>query len=153
MKSMAVCDSMFPAFKVANSIFGGEDALEAFDHFLSFEPFFSPGYRSPAIDVREEEKSYEIVAELPGLSEKDLRLEVKDRVLSLSVERKEKEEEKKEAAYIRRERRSFAFERSFSLPENADTEKIEARFKDGLLSVTIQKKPEVAPRLVPVNLA
>jgi HSP20 family molecular chaperone IbpA len=145
---------MYPAIKVANSLFGGENPFEAFDRLISGDSF--PGfYRAPAIDVSENDEAYRIVAELPGLNEKDLKLEIKDRVLSLSVEKTEDADKKDEDAdsYIRRERRDFAFSRSFSLPENADEEKITAQFKDGLLTVTLAKKPETAPRLVPVNAA
>jgi HSP20 family molecular chaperone IbpA len=54
---------------------------------------------------------------------------------------------------MRRERKEFQFSRSFDLPDNVDVEKIEASFRDGLLSITLPKKAEAAPRLVPVKAA
>jgi len=150
MKSMTVYDSLYPTlrgtfradpFDLLDSVFGGDS-------------FFSPasGCRAPAIDVREEEGRYVVEAELLGLSEKDVKLELKDGLLSLSTATSEekKDEGKK---WLRRERREFAFSRSFELPEDVDGEKIEATFKDGLLTVHLPKKPETAPRLVPVKAA
>lgn len=148
MKSMTVYDSMFPAFRV--------DPFEMLEQVFESEPFFAGAVRTPAVDVREEEGRYLIEAELPGLSEKDLKLELKDGVLELSTAKKEEAKDKPEEKgrrWIRRERRDFAFSRSFALPEDADGERIEARFKDGLLTIELPKKPETAPRLVPVKVA
>jgi HSP20 family protein len=148
---MTVYDSMFPVlrgafrpdpFEIMNSVFDGDE-------------FFGGSLkRVPAVDVREEDGRYLIEAELPGLSEKDLKLELKDGILSLSTaELAEKAEEDQARRWIRRERREFSFSRSFELPEDADGERIEARFKDGLLSVELPKKPATAPRIVPVKVA
>ncbi|MDA8427240.1 MAG: Hsp20 family protein [Treponema sp.] len=135
-------DSVYRAnpFELLNSVFD--------------EDFFPAASRKPVMDVREEDNRYVIEAELPGLSEKDIKLELKDGVLSLSTSAKEeKKEENKDLKWLRRERREFSFERSFELPEDADGEKIDARFKDGLLVVDLPKKPETAPRVVPVKVA
>ncbi len=153
MKSLVICDPMFPAFQVSGSLFGSESPFDAFERLLGAEPFFPGSVRAPAVDVRESAEKFTIVAELPGLTEKDLKLEVKDRVLSLSVEQEKAEDRKDEAAWIRRERREFAFSRRFSIPENADVDGISARFKDGLLTVELPKKPATAPRVVAVNAA
>jgi len=152
MKSMTLYDSLFP---VVRGPFRA-DPLEIMNSVFDDVDFFGPGLacRSPAVDVREEEGRYVIEAELPGLSEKDLKLELKDGVLSLSTAKsEEKNEENKARRWIRRERREFSFERSFELPEDADGEKIEAKFKDGLLTVELPKRPETAPRVVPVKVA
>jgi len=110
--------------------------------------------RSPAVDVVEEKERYLIMAELPGLSEKELKLELKDGLLSLSASAGEEAPAAAEgSAWLRRERRRPSFARSFELPEDADSERIEARFKDGLLTVELPKRPETAPRLVPVKAA
>lgn len=152
MKSMTLYDSVFPAFTVANDVFSRVDPFEMLERVFENEPLFGGATRSPVIDVREEEGRYLIEAELPGLGEKDLKLELKDGVLELATVKKE-EGESKTGRFIRRERREFAFTRRFALPDNADGEKIEARFKDGLLTIELPKKPEAAPRLVPVKVA
>ncbi len=154
MKSMTVYDSMFPVLRGSFRA----DPFEIMERVFDTSDFFGGAAggacRVPAVDVREEEGRYLIEAELPGLSEKDLKLELKDGILSLSTAKsEEKKDEDQAKRWIRRERREFAFERSFELPEDADGEKIEARFKDGLLTVELPKKPETAPRLVPVKVA
>lgn len=153
MKNMTVYDSLLPAFR---GVFRA-DPFELLDRV--FEDDFVPGFtgpgfsgRAPAVDVREKDGRYLIEAELPGVSEKDLKVELKDGLLTLSTS---KVEEKKDesAKWLRRERRSFSFTRSFSLPEDADGEKIEAHFKDGLLIIELPKKAEAAPRIVQVKVA
>ncbi|TXT46452.1 MAG: HSP20 family protein [Spirochaetes bacterium] len=125
------------------------------DQFFSNDLFNYENYRSPSIDVREENDRYVLEAELPGLNERDIKLEMKDDVLTLATAAMEdkKESGSQDGRWIRRERRKFKFSRSFSLPQDADREKIEARFRDGLLTVEIPKKPETAPRIVPVKVA
>ena len=153
MKSFTLYNSLSPMLR--NSGFGA-DPFEMLDRILEGETFLKTGFRNPAADVREGEKSYLIDVELPGLSEKDLKLELKDGILSLSTAKSEESEESEEKGlgkFLRRERREFAFARSFLLPEDADGERIEAKLKDGLLSVEIPKKPETAAKVVPVKAA
>jgi len=150
MKSMTLYDSLYPVLRGSFR----PDPFEIMDSVFETSDFFGSAHRAPAVDVREEEGRYLIEAELPGLSDKDLSLELKDGVLNLaSVKAEEKKEEGDKGRWIRRERRELAFRRAFELPEDADGEKIEAVFKDGLLTVTLPKKPETAPRVVPVKTA
>ncbi len=125
------------------------------DQFFTRDLFDYEHYRSPSIDVYEENDRYVLEAELPGLSEKDIKLEMKDDVLTLATASKEekKDSSDRDGRWIRRERREFKFTRSFTIPQDADRERIEARFRDGLLTVDIPKKPETAPRTVPVKVA
>ncbi|HWR10752.1 MAG TPA: Hsp20/alpha crystallin family protein [Rectinemataceae bacterium] len=132
----------------------GTNPFDLIDQMFSGEDMLYPEFRTPAIDVRDEEKRYVIEAELPGLSEKDVKLELKNSTLSLSTAKSEEKGEKNEKGrWLRRERREFQFSRAFSLPEDVDAEKIEAKFRDGLLTISLEKKPESAPRLVPVKVA
>jgi len=111
---------------------------------FSIEPFWrreAAWAAAPAVDVAESDKAYELTAELPGLSEKDLDLKLANGVLTIKGEKQEEKEEKKRDYYIS-ERRYGAFERSFRLPEGIDTDKIEASFKNGVLKVTLPKTPE-----------
>jgi len=95
----------------------------------------------PAVDVVESEKAYEITADLPGMDEKNIEVKVADGVLSVKGEKQEEKEEKKKNYYL--QERSFgSFQRSFELPESVDPDKIEARFKKGVLTVTLPKRPE-----------
>lgn len=132
----------------------GANPFDLIDQMLSSGDLpFSPN-RAPVVDVLDEEKRYVIEAELPGISEKDVKLELKDGSLSLSASRDSADDEKKaDGRWLRRERGEFKFSRSFFLPEDVDLEKIEAKFRDGLLTITLPKKAESAPRIVPVLAA
>jgi len=151
MKTMY--DSLFPVIRNSVGDVYRANPFELLEKVFD-DDFFPTPARRPVVDVHEEDKRYVIEAELPGLSEKDVKLELKDGVLSLSTAKsEEKKEEDKSGKWLRRERREFSFERSFELPDDADGEKIDARFKDGLLVVDVPKKPEAAPRVVPVKAA
>jgi HSP20 family protein len=94
--------------------------------------------RAPVVDVTERENEYEVTAELPGMQEKDIELTVSDDVLTIKGEKKEEKEEKKKDYHIS-ERRYGSFQRSLRLPDGGDANKIEANFKNGVLTVTLPK--------------
>ena len=95
----------------------------------------------PAVDVVESEKAYEVAAELPGMDEKNIEIKVVNGILTMKGEKQEQKEEKKKDYYL--QERSFgSFERSFEVPESVDADKIEARFKKGVLTLTLPKKAE-----------
>ena len=96
---------------------------------------------APVVDVAEREKDYEITAELPGMEEKDIEVNVSDDVLTIKGEKKEEKEEKKKDYYLS-ERRYGSFQRSFRVPDGVDASKIEANFKNGVLTVTLPKTAE-----------
>ena len=96
---------------------------------------------APDIDVRENDKEIIIEAELPGIDEKDVQLAVRDGVLSVKGEKKSERDEKKDTYHL--VERSFgSFERSFSLPDTADQDKITADFNKGVLRVVVPKRAE-----------
>jgi HSP20 family protein len=128
------------------------DPFEMLDSMFRDDGYFALDSRLPAMDVRETEKSYIFEAELPGMTETDLELTLKDRVLTLSTKKDEKREETKER-YLVRERRSISFHRTFALPEDADEESVKAEFKNGVLTVEVGRKPEKAPRQITVKAA
>jgi HSP20 family protein len=96
---------------------------------------------APPVDVMESEKAYEIMAEVPGMDEKKIEVIVANGTLIIKGEKQEEKEEKKKDYYLH-ERSFGAFERSFSVPESVDADKIEASFKKGVLTVTLPKTPE-----------
>ncbi|MGA8820968.1 MAG: Hsp20/alpha crystallin family protein [Xanthobacteraceae bacterium] len=95
----------------------------------------------PAVDVSETDKAYEITAELPGMDEKNVEVKVANGVLTIKGEKQDEKEEKKKDYYMR-ERSFGSFERTFALPDGVDSDKIEANFKKGILSVTLPKNAE-----------
>jgi HSP20 family protein len=108
-----------------------------------------PGFAgTPEVRTKNTSEGYQLTADLPGLTQADVRLEVHRGVLTLSAERKTTAPEGYRAH--RRERRGYQFSRSFTLPEDADVERVEAAMKNGVLTVTVAKRAEVKPRQIPV---
>jgi HSP20 family protein len=95
----------------------------------------------PAVDVVEKDKAYEITAELPGIDEKNVELTVSGGMLSIKGEKSEEKEEKQKGYYLS-ERQYGSFQRSFALPEDVEADKIDASFKNGVLTVSLPKKAE-----------
>lgn len=96
---------------------------------------------SPAVDVVEKDKAFEITAELPGLDENDIEVTLANGGLSIKGEKQEETEEKEKDYYVH-ERRFGSFERWFDLPDSVDPDKVEASFSKGVLMVTLPKKAE-----------
>jgi len=96
---------------------------------------------APAVDIVEKDNAYEVTADVPGFDEKNVEVRVVNGTLSIKGERKSEKEEKKKGYYLS-EREFGSFERSFSLPDGVDLDKIEAKLKKGVLTVSLPKKPE-----------
>jgi HSP20 family protein len=108
------------------------------------EPFWSGDVswaKVPAVDIAETAKGYEITAELPGIDEKNVEVKYADGMLTIKGEKKDEREEKKENYYLS-ERSYGSFQRSFRVPDGIDADKVEASFKNGVLTVTMPKTPE-----------
>jgi HSP20 family protein len=105
----------------------------------------------PAMDLVETEDHFVLKADLPGLSEGDVNLEVEDNVLTISGERKAEHEDKREG-YVRVERAYGAFRRSLTLPEGIDPDGVSASFDNGVLEVRIPKPEERKPRRVAIQV-
>jgi HSP20 family protein len=105
---------------------------------------------APAVDLFEREDSLVLKADLPGLTEDDVQIEVRDHVLTISGERRADFEDK-ENGYYRVERAFGSFSRSLTLPEGVDADKIAASFDNGVLEVTIPKPEERKPRRIEIG--
>ncbi len=92
----------------------------------------------PKMDVWEDDKHLYFEAEIPGMSKKDIKMSLEDNILTIKGQRKE-EKESENKNYIRQERTYGSFQRSFTLPGEVNADKIEARFEDGVLKVSIEK--------------
>lgn len=127
-----------------------------------FDRFFSDFFRlpeteelsgqvfSPAVDIKETQKEYLVRVEVPGISKKDIEIEISDNILTIKGERKFEKEEKGES-YHRVERSYGSFCRSFTLPTQVASDKIEASFKDGLLDIKIPKAEEKIPKKIEIK--
>lgn len=105
---------------------------------------------APDTDMSETENEYIITVDLPGISKKDIEVNYKDNRLSISGERKKEEKEEKKD-YIRRERYTGKFVRSFTLPAAVKDDKIKAGFKDGVLTVRVPKTEASKPKSIMID--
>jgi HSP20 family protein len=106
----------------------------------------------PAMDLVETGEHFVLKADLPGIAEGDVAIEVENNVLTVSGERKTEHEEKHEG-YYRLERATGAFARSLTLPEGIDAEAVSASFDNGVLEIRIPKPAQAKPRRVQIGVA
>jgi len=109
-----------------------------------FEDDFFPGFSSrantmPSVNIRENDKNYTLELAVPGIDKKELKIDINEDVLTISSETKNESEENSNG-YKRKEFSYSSFCRSFYIPENANRDKIEANYKDGVLSVVLPKQ-------------
>ncbi|MBI4821601.1 MAG: Hsp20/alpha crystallin family protein [Deltaproteobacteria bacterium] len=105
----------------------------------------------PAVDVASTPEEYCVTAELPGMKKEDIKVRVKDGVLSITGERHQEKEEKGKR-FHRVERYYGSFLRSFTLPEDINEQKLVAEFKDGLLSVRVPRAEVQKPKAIEVKV-
>lgn len=118
------------------------DLLENFFGGLMNEPATN---RIPAVNISETADDFRLELAAPGLEKNDFKINLENKVLTISVE-KQQEEETRESNYTKREFSYTAFKRSFNLPDVADSENIRAEYNNGLLHLVIPKKEEAKMR-------
>jgi HSP20 family protein len=125
---------------------------QAFNHFLRSEVDTQESTRTwaPAIDILETPEAYVVKAELAGVHKEDVQITVENNVLSLKGERKFEKDETKEN-YHRIERAYGAFARLFTLPTQVDHDHVEARFEQGVLTITVPKAAEAKPKQIDIQ--
>ncbi|MCK9992630.1 MAG: HSP20 family protein [Alphaproteobacteria bacterium] len=112
--------------------------------FHDIEPLLRRGLSwgaTPAVDIVDKNDAYQVIAELPGMDEKNIEVKLVNGSLIIKGEKRDEKEEKKKDYYLH-ERSFGAFERSFALPDEVNVDKIDASFNKGVLTVTLPKKPE-----------
>ena len=120
---------------------------------FGWDPFVAPrkvAAFAPTFDVKETADAYVLAADLPGLDEKDLDVNVHNGVLTVSGARNS-EDKKDGERYSIVERRFGSFARSFALPDLADDDKIEAKLDRGVLTLTIGKRAEAKPKKIAIK--
>jgi HSP20 family protein len=105
---------------------------------------------TPKVDVYEDRDKITVQAELPGMKKEEIELSVHNNVLTISGERKQ-EQERKEGETYRSERYVGRFQRSVTLPQPVDAAKVDARYKDGILTVTCPKTEEAKRRQIEIK--
>lgn len=119
-----------------------ESALRGFGLSPFRSDFFTPlaatGLLKPQLDVGSSEKEYSITMELPGVTEKDVKIEIANNIMTIRGEKRQEKEEKDKNYYCL-ERSYGSFQRVLSLPEDANQEDIRATFKNGVLTINMQR--------------
>jgi HSP20 family protein len=110
----------------------------------------APRHMRPAVDVVEDKDSYHFFFEMPGLKSESLDVKVENDTLTVTAERKRPEWPKETEVHIA-ERGYGRFYRAFQLPEDANHEKINASYRDGVLELTVEKRPEAKPVKIQIN--
>ena len=139
-----------------NNFFG-----DAMDSMPDFD--FGRTLSMPKVDVKENKDAYTTVMDLPGMSEKDVNIELDHNVLTVSSHHEDTKEEKNDkndknakkddGKWLIRERRMSEFTRRFTLPEDVDGEKVAACFKNGVLTVNIPRRELAAPKRIAISAA
>ena len=109
------------------------------------------GVKIPPVDIKETASGYAISAEIPGYKESEISLYVENHVLTLEGKKEEKKDENDGKKYLVRERVVRDFKRSFTLPEDADEEKVSASFKNGVLEIDLPKTEKAQPKRIEVK--
>lgn len=121
----------------------------------SFRPFYMPNFfdddflpslssrtsSMPAVNIKEDEKNFVLDLAVPGMDKKDLKIDINEDVLTISSEVQNETSEERDG-YKKKEFNYSSFCRSFYIPENVNRDKIEANYKDGILTVTLPKMQE-----------
>ena len=121
---------------------------EAFRSLLNDTAYTENDFR---VDLIEKDDHYTLSAELPGVKKEDIKVSVENNVLTLSAEKHDEQEGKENGVY-RRERAYGKVSRSFNLGDEVTPDKIDANYKDGVLTLTLTKKEEVKPREIEVKV-
>lgn len=123
--------------------------------------FYGNPTMSPRVDVTEDDKNYTLEMELPGRTEEDVSIELEEDSLTISSKKEvvkeekdskksDKKEEKPAAHYLLKERYVSDFSRKFTLPKNVNPEQISASFKNGILTINMEKKAIEAPKRIQI---
>ncbi len=126
-----------------------------FDDFfrggMQSDTALGPSYWTPAVDIVEEDDQFVVKMELPGVNKEEVKITLESNILTVQGEKKHEKEEKGKNAY-RAERSYGVFQRSFTLPTTVKSDKIDAIYRDGVLSVTLPKAEDARPKQIEVKV-
>ena len=100
----------------------------------------------PLADIKENDTNYSIVADIPGFTKKDIEITINNSILTITGEKKNETKNEESGNFYHRERHLGRFFRSFSLPDTVDEDRVDAEFKDGVLTITLHKDEKSIPK-------
>ena len=127
-----------------------EQMRREMDRMMGEENAASTSDWVPAVDIKEDQQGFTIVADIPGIAPKDIEIHAENGMLTIQGDR-ESEKKAEKQGYKRVERSYGSFFRRFTLPDSADTDKISAKGENGVLTIIIPKREEIQPRKIAVN--
>jgi HSP20 family protein len=139
----------------AKSIFSLKDEMDrVFNDFLGNESLLVDNMvnLTPLVNIEETDNDYIITAELPGIEKKDIKITFQNNMLNISGEKKE-EKEMDNRNFHRVERRYGKFSRSIAIPSSIELDKIDASYKNGILTVKVPKSEEAKPKEIEVKIS
>jgi HSP20 family protein len=129
----------------------GRDLDRVFDDFFRF-PAANTEFGAPRVNITESDDVIKMTFEVPGVDKEDIKVSVKNDMLTVSGERKAEVHDENESV-VRTEITTGSFSRSFTLPDTVDPEKIEADYHNGMLVVKMTKREEVKPRDIEIKVS
>ncbi|UOF00114.1 Hsp20/alpha crystallin family protein [Bdellovibrio reynosensis] len=142
---MRTLATYWPTRTLSSNLLGEMDRLFT-------QPVYDERSFSPVCEISEAEEHYLLSVDLPGMKKSDIKIELVDKLLTISGERKREVSEKKET--VQRYEKSYGFfKRSFTIPSSVDAEKVEARYEDGVLELFIPKAASAKPRQIEIQTA
>ena len=132
--------------------------LSIFDPFFTDDACFFPRFYTqksnmPLTDITEDKKGYTITMELPGLGQDDIEISLKDNILTVASKKEEKSEKEEKPQWLLRERSRLNFTRNFSMPKDINPEAVKASYKNGLLTIEIERRSECAEKKITIQAA
>jgi HSP20 family protein len=118
-----------------------DDFLKPWNEWFNGGGFFDRTFNMPAVNVTEDKNEYLVSLAAPGMKKDDFRIDVDGNMLTISSEKEDTKEEK-DKKYTRKEYNYSSFSRSFTLPNEVNMEKIDARYEDGVLKISLPRKEE-----------
>jgi len=109
-------------------------------------------YMAPyGVDIREDADHLYVEADIPGFKKEEVDVTLENQMLTISAEHREEQADQKKGDWLLNERRYARFQRSFTLPPSVDDQKVDAKLKDGVLTVTLNKREETKPRKIQIG--
>lgn len=118
-----------------------DDFFRPWNEWFDNETFWGKTFTVPAVNIKEDKDAFNVSLAVPGMKKDDFNIDVEGNMITISSEKEEKKEEK-EGKFTRKEFNYSSFKRSFTLSEDVNKDKIEAKYEDGILKLVLPKKEE-----------